>query len=79
MSGCSFLLQLIKTTPIFENSRRTEELERAKACEGEYGKNYETLNLIGRGAFGFVWTARCKKDHKEVKVIFFSLVNRTIN
>ncbi|KAL8187698.1 UNVERIFIED_CONTAM: hypothetical protein K2H54_054120 [Gekko kuhli] len=64
------LAELIKTTPLFENSRRTEELERLRACEGEYGKNYEILSLIGRGAFGFVWTARCKKDHKEAVVKF---------
>lgn len=71
MSNCSFLLQLIKTTSLFENSRRTEELERLRACEGEYGKNYETVSLIGRGAFGFVWSARCRKDHKEVKEQLF--------
>ncbi|XP_054839788.1 PAS domain-containing serine/threonine-protein kinase [Eublepharis macularius] len=64
------LVELIKTTSLFENSRRTEELERLRACEGEYGKKYDTLGLIGRGAFGFVWTARCKKDHKEVVVKF---------
>ncbi|XP_048362138.1 PAS domain-containing serine/threonine-protein kinase isoform X2 [Sphaerodactylus townsendi] len=64
------LVELLKTTPLFENSRRTEELERLKACEGKYGKKYDTIGLIGRGAFGFVWTARCKKDHKEVVVKF---------
>ncbi|XP_060098080.1 PAS domain-containing serine/threonine-protein kinase [Heteronotia binoei] len=64
------LAELIKKTSLFEKSRRIEELERLRACEGEYGKNYETLNLIGRGAFGFVWTARCKKDHKEAVVKF---------
>ncbi|XP_042316105.1 PAS domain-containing serine/threonine-protein kinase isoform X2 [Sceloporus undulatus] len=64
------LADLIKTTPLFENSRRAEELEKLKACEGEYGKKYDTLTLIGKGAFGFVWTAKCKKDQKEVVVKF---------
>uniref|UniRef100_A0A670JGD2 PAS domain-containing serine/threonine-protein kinase n=1 Tax=Podarcis muralis TaxID=64176 RepID=A0A670JGD2_PODMU len=64
------LSDLIKATPVFENSRRAEELERLRACEGDYGKKYDTLTLIGRGAFGFVWTARCKKDCKEAVVKF---------
>nr|XP_060623933.1 PAS domain-containing serine/threonine-protein kinase isoform X3 [Anolis sagrei ordinatus] len=64
------LAELIKTTPLFENSRRVEELEKLKACEGEYGKKYDTLGLIGKGAFGFVWTAKCRKDQKEVVVKF---------
>uniref|UniRef100_A0A670JKJ5 PAS domain-containing serine/threonine-protein kinase n=1 Tax=Podarcis muralis TaxID=64176 RepID=A0A670JKJ5_PODMU len=63
-------VSLIKATPVFENSRRAEELERLRACEGDYGKKYDTLTLIGRGAFGFVWTARCKKDCKEAVVKF---------
>ncbi|XP_062832589.1 PAS domain-containing serine/threonine-protein kinase isoform X2 [Anolis carolinensis] len=64
------LAELIKTTPLFENSRRVEELEKLKACEGEYEKKYDTLGLIGKGAFGFVWTAKCRKDQKEVVVKF---------
>ncbi|XP_033006090.1 PAS domain-containing serine/threonine-protein kinase [Lacerta agilis] len=64
------LAELIKATPVFENSRRAEELERLRACEGDYGKKYDTLTLIGRGAFGFVWTARCKTDCKEAVVKF---------
>uniref|UniRef100_A0A8C0IUW6 PAS domain-containing serine/threonine-protein kinase n=1 Tax=Chelonoidis abingdonii TaxID=106734 RepID=A0A8C0IUW6_CHEAB len=62
--------EVIRTMPLFENSQRAEDLERLKACEGEYAKKYDTVNLIGKGAFGFVWTARCKKDNKEVVVKF---------
>lgn len=65
-----FLLQLIKTTPLFENSRRAEELERLKACEGGYAEKYDTLTFIGKGAFGFVWAAKCKMNQKEVKKLF---------
>nr|XP_020642093.1 PAS domain-containing serine/threonine-protein kinase isoform X1 [Pogona vitticeps]XP_020642094.1 PAS domain-containing serine/threonine-protein kinase isoform X1 [Pogona vitticeps]XP_020642095.1 PAS domain-containing serine/threonine-protein kinase isoform X1 [Pogona vitticeps] len=64
------LAELIKTTPLFENSRRAEELEKLKACEGEYGKKYDTLTLVGKGAFGFVWTAKSRKDQKEAVVKF---------
>ncbi|XP_070609335.1 LOW QUALITY PROTEIN: PAS domain-containing serine/threonine-protein kinase [Erythrolamprus reginae] len=64
------LAELIKTTPLYENSRRVEELERLKACEGNYGEKYDTLTFIGKGAFGFVWTGKCKMDEKEVVVKF---------
>ncbi|XP_071422789.1 PAS domain-containing serine/threonine-protein kinase isoform X1 [Pithys albifrons albifrons] len=62
--------EAIGSTSLFNNSRRAEELEGLRACEGEYAKNYSTLSLIGKGAFGFVWTARGKKDHQEVVVKF---------
>ncbi|XP_064930275.1 PAS domain-containing serine/threonine-protein kinase isoform X2 [Columba livia] len=62
--------EAIRSASLFENSRRAEELEGLRACEGEYAKNYSTLSLIGKGSFGFVWTARGKKDHQEVVVKF---------
>ncbi|KFQ42652.1 PAS domain-containing serine/threonine-protein kinase, partial [Nestor notabilis] len=62
--------EAIRSTSLFENSRGAEELEGLRACEGEYAENYNTLSLIGKGSFGFVWTARGKKDHQEVVVKF---------
>ncbi|NWV34545.1 PASK kinase, partial [Grantiella picta] len=62
--------EAIRSTSLFDNSQRAEDLEGLRACEGEYAKNYSTLNLIGKGAFGFVWSARGKKDHQEVVVKF---------
>ncbi|NXN22450.1 PASK kinase, partial [Nycticryphes semicollaris] len=62
--------EAIRSTTFFESSRRAEELEGLRACEGEYAKNYNTLSLIGKGSFGFVWTAMGKKDHQEVVVKF---------
>ncbi|XP_010146252.1 PREDICTED: PAS domain-containing serine/threonine-protein kinase, partial [Eurypyga helias] len=62
--------EAIRSSSLFENSRRAEELEGLKACEGEYAKNYSTLCLLGKGSFGFVWTARSKEDHQEVVVKF---------
>ncbi|NWH56215.1 PASK kinase, partial [Geococcyx californianus] len=64
------LEEAIRSISLFESSRRAEELEGLRACEGEYANNYNTLNLIGKGSFGFVWTARGKKDHQEVVVKF---------
>ncbi|NXJ67602.1 PASK kinase, partial [Rostratula benghalensis] len=68
-STCS-LGEAIRSTSFFEISRRAEELEGLRACEGEYAKNYNTLSLIGKGSFGFVWMAMGKKDHQEVVVKF---------
>ncbi|KAM9378376.1 PAS domain-containing serine/threonine-protein kinase [Phaethornis superciliosus] len=62
--------EAIRSASLFENSRRAEELEGLRACEGEYANNYNTLSLIGKGSFGFVWTARGKKDHQEVVTKF---------
>ncbi|XP_032606015.3 PAS domain-containing serine/threonine-protein kinase isoform X3 [Taeniopygia guttata] len=62
--------EAIRSASLFNNSPRAEDLEGLRACEGEYAKNYSTLNLIGKGAFGFVWSARSKKDHQEVIVKF---------
>ncbi|XP_061861632.1 PAS domain-containing serine/threonine-protein kinase isoform X2 [Colius striatus] len=62
--------EAIRSTSLFESSRRAEELEGLGACEGEYAENYTTLSLIGKGSFGFVWTARSKEDPREVVVKF---------
>ncbi|XP_031974769.1 PAS domain-containing serine/threonine-protein kinase [Corvus moneduloides] len=62
--------EAIRSASLFNNSRRAEDLEGLRACEGEYAKNYSTLSLIGKGSFGFVWSARGKKDHQEVVVKF---------
>ncbi|KFO81207.1 PAS domain-containing serine/threonine-protein kinase, partial [Cuculus canorus] len=64
------LEEAIGSTSLFETSRRAEDLEGLRACEGEYANNYSTLSLVGKGSFGFVWTARGKKDHQEVVVKF---------
>uniref|UniRef100_A0A8C3REI4 PAS domain-containing serine/threonine-protein kinase n=1 Tax=Cyanoderma ruficeps TaxID=181631 RepID=A0A8C3REI4_9PASS len=62
--------EAIRSASLFDNSQRAEDLEGLRACEGEYAKNYSTLNLLGKGSFGFVWSARSKKDHQEVVVKF---------
>nr|XP_033813396.1 PAS domain-containing serine/threonine-protein kinase isoform X2 [Geotrypetes seraphini] len=62
--------EMIRVTACTDEARGPKELERLHACEGEYSKEYSTLSPIGRGAFGFVWTARCKEDNKEVVVKF---------
>ncbi|NXM54375.1 PASK kinase, partial [Illadopsis cleaveri] len=62
--------EAIRSASLFDSSQRAEDLEGLRACEGEYAKNYSTLNIIGKGSFGFVWSARSKKDHQEVVVKF---------
>ncbi|NXU17135.1 PASK kinase, partial [Pardalotus punctatus] len=62
--------EIIRSASLFDNSRRAEDLEGLRACEGEFAKNYSTLSLIGKGAFGFVWSAMGKKNHQEVVVKF---------
>lgn len=62
--------EAIKSSSLSESLRRAEELERLRACEGEYATHYDTLSLIGKGSFGFVWTARSKKNHQEAVVKF---------
>ncbi|NXI19731.1 PASK kinase, partial [Irena cyanogastra] len=62
--------EAIRSASLFNNSQRAEDLEGLRACEGEYAKNYSTLDLIGKGSFGFVWSARSKKDQQEVIVKF---------
>ncbi|XP_030071698.1 PAS domain-containing serine/threonine-protein kinase isoform X2 [Microcaecilia unicolor] len=62
--------EMIRVTACTEMAKGPKELERLHACEGEYSKEYSTLSPVGRGAFGFVWTARCKEDSKEVVVKF---------
>ncbi|NXU56732.1 PASK kinase, partial [Turnix velox] len=69
LSTCS-LGEAIKSSSFFESCQGVEELESLRACKGEYAKNYNTLSLIGRGSFGFVWTATSKKSHQEVVVKF---------
>ncbi|NXQ11899.1 PASK kinase, partial [Peucedramus taeniatus] len=62
--------EAIRSASLFNSSQRAEDLEGLRACEGEYAKNYSTLSLIGKGSFGFVWSARSKKDQQEVIVKF---------
>ncbi|XP_043557681.1 PAS domain-containing serine/threonine-protein kinase isoform X1 [Chiloscyllium plagiosum] len=50
--------------------KSSEELEAMKACEGEYSEYYNTLSPLGKGAFGFVWTASQKLTKQEVVVKF---------
>ncbi|XP_069752512.1 PAS domain-containing serine/threonine-protein kinase isoform X2 [Narcine bancroftii] len=48
----------------------SEDLETVKAFEGEYSEYYTTVSPLGKGAFGFVWTAYQKLSKKEVVVKF---------
>lgn len=62
--------EVIMETAKLHGLTYSEDLEMAKACEGEYSEFYTTVSPLGKGAFGFVWTAHQKFSNKEVVVKF---------
>ncbi|XP_060007603.1 PAS domain-containing serine/threonine-protein kinase isoform X2 [Lagenorhynchus albirostris] len=69
LSGAS-LGEVLASKPWIEEPPEAVELEGLAACEGAYSRKYSTLSPIGRGAFGFVWTAVDQEANKEVVVKF---------
>ncbi|XP_049568520.1 PAS domain-containing serine/threonine-protein kinase isoform X2 [Orcinus orca] len=69
LSGAS-LGEVLASKPWIEEPPEAAELEGLAACEGAYSRKYSTLSPIGRGAFGFVWTAVDQEANKEVVVKF---------
>ncbi|XP_026972327.1 PAS domain-containing serine/threonine-protein kinase isoform X2 [Sagmatias obliquidens] len=69
LSGAS-LGEVLASKPWIEEPPEAVELEGLAACEGAYSRKYSTLRPIGRGAFGFVWTAVDQEANKEVVVKF---------
>ena len=62
-----------------EEKGEVEETEKSPG-RGLYDLKYETLDSIGKGAFGFVKTGERKTDGKEVRTVsrsFFPHVNST--
>uniref|UniRef100_A0A8C5PVB4 non-specific serine/threonine protein kinase n=1 Tax=Leptobrachium leishanense TaxID=445787 RepID=A0A8C5PVB4_9ANUR len=47
-----------------------QDLQVQGACDGPYELVYETLSPLGKGAFGFVWSAKSREDAAEVVVKF---------
>eukprot|EP00062_Callorhinchus_milii_P000412 gi/632934390/ref/XP_007910284.1/ PREDICTED: PAS domain-containing serine/threonine-protein kinase [Callorhinchus milii] len=68
-SGVS-LGEAIMETARSNGMKFSEDLETIKAFEGEYSNHYSTVSPLGKGAFGFVWTAIQKDTNKEVVVKF---------
>lgn len=48
-------------------SRDQESEDQTTSPPGEYEEHYDTLQSIGKGAFGFVKLARRKLDDNEVR------------
>ncbi|XP_059871765.1 PAS domain-containing serine/threonine-protein kinase [Delphinus delphis] len=69
LSGAS-LGEVLASKSWIEEPPEAVELEGLAACEGAYSRKYSTLSPIGRGAFGFVWTAVDQEANKEVVVKF---------
>ncbi|XP_044146274.1 PAS domain-containing serine/threonine-protein kinase isoform X2 [Bufo gargarizans] len=62
--------ELIRSNAEAGHCTEIQDLQTLGACAGHYEEQYETLFPLGKGAFGFVWSAKHKEDAKEVVVKF---------
>ncbi|XP_018423400.1 PREDICTED: PAS domain-containing serine/threonine-protein kinase [Nanorana parkeri] len=62
--------ELIRSNAEAGHCTEIQDLQTLGACDGEYDQQYETLFPLGKGAFGFVWSAKHREDVKEVVVKF---------
>ncbi|XP_069831419.1 PAS domain-containing serine/threonine-protein kinase [Dendropsophus ebraccatus] len=62
--------ELIRSNAEAGHCTEIQDLQTLGACGGQYEEQYETLFPLGKGAFGFVWSAKHKEDAKEVVVKF---------
>nr|DBA25972.1 TPA: hypothetical protein GDO54_010289 [Pyxicephalus adspersus] len=62
--------ELIRSSAEAGHCTEIQDLQTLGACDGEYDQHYETLYPLGKGAFGFVWSAKHREDAKEVVVKF---------
>ncbi|KAM4771152.1 PAS domain-containing serine/threonine-protein kinase [Rhinophrynus dorsalis] len=62
--------ELIRSSASAGYCTELQDLQTLGACDGEYAQQYQTLSPLGKGAFGFVWSAKSRDDDKEVVVKF---------
>ncbi|XP_068136731.1 LOW QUALITY PROTEIN: PAS domain-containing serine/threonine-protein kinase [Hyperolius riggenbachi] len=62
--------ELIRSSAEAGHCTEIQDLQTLGACDGQYDQQYETLFPLGKGAFGFVWSAKHREDEKEVVVKF---------
>lgn len=64
----SFSAESGNSSRVLETSRPSEPLSSPELSpsRGAYDEKYETMQAIGKGAFGFVKTARRRSDNKQV-------------
>ncbi|XP_077147129.1 PAS domain-containing serine/threonine-protein kinase isoform X1 [Ranitomeya variabilis] len=62
--------ELIRSNAEARHCTEIQDLQTLGACDGQYEEQYETLFPLGKGAFGFVWSAKHQEDAKEVVVKF---------
>lgn len=60
-------LQQIVDASYGEALRSTIDLEHSRACDGQFKEDYQLVNAVGKGAFGFVWKAIRCSDGQEVR------------
>lgn len=63
-----YIPQLIRSSAEAGHCTEIQDLQTLGACDGDYDQQYETLFPLGKGAFGFVWSAKHKEDAKEVSL-----------
>ncbi|KAM8953174.1 PAS domain-containing serine/threonine-protein kinase [Pelodytes ibericus] len=56
-----------------------QDLQAQGACDGQYAEEYQTLSPLGKGAFGFVWSARCRDNAQEEVVVKFIRKDRVLD
>ncbi|XP_061587094.1 PAS domain-containing serine/threonine-protein kinase isoform X2 [Cololabis saira] len=70
-SGVSLEERLCEASQV-QALRSTLDFEHSRACDGQFEEEYQLIKAIGKGAFGFVWTAIRRGDGQEVIVKFIS-------
>ncbi|KAG8445392.1 hypothetical protein GDO86_010249 [Hymenochirus boettgeri] len=56
-----------------------QDLQMLGACNGAYALKYQTQSPLGKGAFGFVWSACSRDDDKEEVVVKFIRKDRVLD
>uniref|UniRef100_A0A5S6NK72 non-specific serine/threonine protein kinase n=1 Tax=Xenopus tropicalis TaxID=8364 RepID=A0A5S6NK72_XENTR len=56
-----------------------QDLQIVGACNGQYALKYQTVSPLGKGAFGFVWSACGRDSAKEEVVVKFIRKDRVLD
>lgn len=72
-------LQQIVDGSYGEALRSTIDLEQSRACDGQFKEEYQLVNAVGKGAFGFVWKAISCSDGQEVRKFPCKYINSSFH
>ncbi|XP_018119354.1 PAS domain-containing serine/threonine-protein kinase isoform X2 [Xenopus laevis] len=71
--------ELIRNSASAGYCTELQDLQILGACNGQYALKYQTLSPLGKGAFGFVWSACGKDNAKEEVVVKFIRKDRVLD